>query len=93
MATLDSAVSPTETAVVYTPYNLTQGEARVIYLPVQLLSLPVINKAVTPNCYSRLRLSNLGIELGLDLSAIELMTETEFLNQSPPDLLLTMGNH
>ncbi len=85
---------PEQTAVVYTPYNLTPGGGESYLLTcATILAATYRVKLVTPNPYSRLRLANLGVEMGLDLSGIEPVAEAEFLKGYPPDLLFTMGNH
>jgi GT2 family glycosyltransferase/glycosyltransferase involved in cell wall biosynthesis len=81
------------TAVVYTPNALTPGGGeRYLLTAASVLAEHYMVTMVTPHPYSSLRLWQLGQQFQLDLSEVGLKTE-EFLDESPPDIMLTMGNH
>src|SRR5271157_3891843 len=87
-------VQPTRTAAVYTPYALRPGGGESYLLTLAaILAARYRVSIVTPHRYSSLRLRNLGGELRIDLSALHLITEEEFLKTDSPDLMLTMGNY
>jgi GT2 family glycosyltransferase/glycosyltransferase involved in cell wall biosynthesis len=89
-----SKVQPTQTAVVYTPFRLTPGGGESYLLTAAaILATRYSVWIVTPHRYSSLRLRNLGRELKIDLSALHLITEEEFLKTDCPDLMVTIGNH
>jgi GT2 family glycosyltransferase/glycosyltransferase involved in cell wall biosynthesis len=81
------------TAALYTPYWLTPGGGESYLLTLAaILGTRYRASIVTPHRYSNLRLRNLCGELGIDLSAVHLITEEEFLQIDTPDLMVTMGN-
>jgi GT2 family glycosyltransferase/glycosyltransferase involved in cell wall biosynthesis len=88
-----SNAEPARTAALYTPFWLTPGGGESYLLTLAaILAARYKVSIVTPHRYSNLRLRNLGGELGIDLSAVLLMTEKEFLQIDSPQLLVTMGN-
>ena len=83
-----------KTAVVYTPNALTPGGGeRYLLTAASVLGEHYRVTVVTPHPYSSLRLWQLGQQFQLDLSEVDLKTEEAFLDESPPDMMLTMGNH
>jgi GT2 family glycosyltransferase/glycosyltransferase involved in cell wall biosynthesis len=82
------------TAVLHTPYALTPGGGESYLLTLgSILAASYRVSIVTAQPYSDLRLQNLGRELQLDLSALKLITEEEFLQIDAPDLMIAMDNH
>ena len=81
-------------AVIYTPYALTPGGGeRYILTAASALSDTHAVTLVTEHPYSRLRLRGLGIELGIDLSRVDLISDSTLASVGTPDLQIVMGNH
>jgi glycosyltransferase involved in cell wall biosynthesis/GT2 family glycosyltransferase len=92
--TIPPPASPEKIAVVYTPYALTPGGGeRYLLSWAQALMRGYRVSVVTSHPYSNIRLRNLAAELRLDLAALNMLSETEFLTTREPDLMVVMGNH
>ena len=86
--------SKSKTAVVYTSYPLTPGGGeRYLLTAASVLAEQYRVTLVTPHPYSLLRLWQLGQQFQLDSSELCVTTEDAFLDESPPDMMLAMGNH
>lgn len=93
-AKLAESPQPTRTAALCTPYSLTPGGGESYLLTLaSVLAANYRVSIVTAHPYANLRLQNLGRELRLDLSALELITEEEFLQRDAPDVMIAMDNH
>jgi len=91
---LGDASGPPRTAALFTPYAITPGGGERFLLTIaSYLMRDHVVTVVTPHPYSRLHLTSIGRELGLDLSACRMMTEAAFAQAPEPDLLIAMGNH
>lgn len=92
-AALPTRPPPTRTAALFTPYPLTPGGGeRVLLTAAAALARDHAVTLATAHPYSRLRLLNLGRELGIGVDHIALRTEAQLRAGPPPDLLLTLGN-
>ena len=88
------ARSVKKSVAIYTPFPLIPGGGeRFILTLASALSRDFAVTIVTPHPYSRLRLQNMDVELGIDLSCCDLMAEREFRAVSRSDLMVTLGNH
>jgi glycosyltransferase involved in cell wall biosynthesis len=89
-----SKIHPTQTAVLYTPFGLTPGGGESYLLTMAaILAARYRVSVVTPHPYSSLRLQSLGRELNINLTALRLVAEEDFLKTPTPDLMVTLGNH
>ena len=93
-ANMASARSVEKSVAIFTPFPLIPGGGeRFILTLASALSGDFAVTIVTPNPYSRLRLRNMDLELGIDLSCCDLMSEREFRTVPRPDFMVTLGNH
>jgi len=81
-------------AVLFTPFALTPGGGERYLLSLAQALAPSHQVILATPCrYSRARLRQLSIELGLDLSRLILRTEQDLHDAPAADLLVAMGNY